>query len=371
MWVIASLRSLLMPDVCACRPLSSYTHPTGDVLITRVMRRLQVLNAENAGARAVVMLNDEDVLMSMGGDDTHHPQIPAMHLPSGFGKTLRQTLALGTRVRAEVRPVTEAEAAELVQSASTQYRGDSADSGSSQSLASRLLGSVQSPVSSAESEFCLASMPDVGADPVEVVDGACSTPIADESLEMCQSPDRSSVQSCFQSESLSGTELEQCSGQGLDMVLEGGCQGGSRDIEGLAGGDNEEQLALQEQSRADVHQWQSESHTATKPEERQQVAGTEGVRVESRDLRRQAGLSTGENGWGQQQGAQEEHGPGPRPGPRPEGGAKCSAGEQGQAAVLRPGMAGLEVDDALKRQVRPTSCCLHERDKYDWKWMTC
>lgn len=113
---------------------------------------MQVAYAERAGAAAVVVINFEDLLMSMGGDDVSNPRIPAMHIPSGSGQTLKETLAAAPGARGELRAVNEAELAALLQSTSGQCVA-----GSGQSESSQLYSSPCQPPETSEDHSCLGS----------------------------------------------------------------------------------------------------------------------------------------------------------------------------------------------------------------------
>ena len=49
--------------------------------------------AEDAGAAAAIIINNEDRLMPMGEDSEHKPTIPSIHLPLSGGQALRDALA--------------------------------------------------------------------------------------------------------------------------------------------------------------------------------------------------------------------------------------------------------------------------------------
>ncbi len=48
--------------------------------------------AEDAGAAAAIIINNEDRLMPMGEDSEHKPTIPSIHLPLSGGQALRDAL---------------------------------------------------------------------------------------------------------------------------------------------------------------------------------------------------------------------------------------------------------------------------------------
>lgn len=52
-----------------------------------------MLAAEEAGAKAAVIINSEDMLMPMGDDQHSAPAIPSIHLPLSAGQALRGALA--------------------------------------------------------------------------------------------------------------------------------------------------------------------------------------------------------------------------------------------------------------------------------------
>lgn len=70
--------------------------------------------AEKAGAKAAIIINTEDWLMPMGGDEQNHPAIPSIHLPLSAGQALREALAssagglLGTLRPAPAQPANSA-----------------------------------------------------------------------------------------------------------------------------------------------------------------------------------------------------------------------------------------------------------------------